>query len=111
MTEAAGTTPLQPEAQSQRETLSKRIVRGLVLGLIIGFVGLVAPHVVRLLWGPDYRSLLPMAALVGAGFLILADLVARTIVSPGELPVGVVTAFCGAPFLLYLLRRRKRATM
>ena len=78
---------------------------------IIGFVGLVAPHVVRLLWGPDYRSLLPMAALVGAGFLILADLVARTVVSPGELPVGVVTAFCGAPFLLYLLRRRKRATM
>ena len=74
---------------------------------LIGFVGLVAPHVVRLIWGPDYRFLLPMSAIVGAGFLVLADLVARTIVSPGELPVGMVTAFCGAPFFLYLLRRRR----
>jgi iron complex transport system permease protein len=74
---------------------------------LIGFVGLIAPHAVRLVWGPDYRALLPMAAVVGAGFLILADLVARTVVSPSELPVGVVTAFCGAPFFLYLLRRRR----
>lgn len=74
---------------------------------LIGFVGLVAPHVVRLAWGGDYRFLLPMSAFVGAGFLILADLVARTIVSPAELPVGIVTAFCGAPFFLYLLRNRK----
>ena len=74
---------------------------------LIGFVGLVAPHVVRLIWGPDYRFLLPMSAIVGATFLVLADLVARTIVSPGELPVGLVTAFCGAPFFLYLLRRRR----
>lgn len=74
---------------------------------LIGFVGLVAPHVVRLAWGSDYRFLLPMSAFVGAAFLILADLVARTIVSPGELPVGIVTAFCGAPFFLYLLRKRK----
>ena len=74
----------------------------------IGFVGLVAPHAVRLVWGSDYRSLLPMAAIVGAGFLVLADLVARTAVSPAELPVGIVTAFCGVPFFLYLLRRRKR---
>ena len=55
--------------------------------------------------------LLPMAALVGAAFLILADLVARTAVSPAELPVGVVTAFCGAPFFLYLLRRRRTVNM
>ena len=74
---------------------------------LIGFVGLVAPHVVRLIWGPDYRFLLPISAIVGATFLVLADLVARTIVSPGELPVGMVTAFCGAPFFLYLLRRRR----
>ena len=74
---------------------------------LIGFVGLVAPHVVRLIWGPDYRFLLPMSAIVGAAFLVLADLVARTIVAPGELPVGMVTAFCGAPFFLYLLRRRR----
>ena len=74
---------------------------------LIGFVGLVAPHVVRLIWGPDYRLLLPMSAIIGAAFLVLADLVARTVVSPGELPVGVVTAFCGAPFFLYLLSRRR----
>ena len=72
----------------------------------IGFVGLVAPHAVRLVWGVDYRSLLPMAAIVGATFLVLADLAARTAAGSAELPVGVVTAFCGAPFFLYLLRRR-----
>ncbi len=76
---------------------------------IIGFVGLMAPHVVRLLLGPDYRRLLPMAAILGASFLILADLGARTAVSPGELPVGVITAFLGAPFFLYLLRRQRKA--
>ena len=75
---------------------------------LIGFVGLIAPHAVRLVWGYDHRFLLPMAMLVGAGFLILADVVARTVVSPTELPVGVVTAFCGAPFFLYLLRRGRR---
>lgn len=78
---------------------------------LIGFVGLIAPHAVRLMWGVDYRSLMPMAAIVGAAFLILADLVARTVVSPGELPVGVVTAFCGAPFFLYLLRYRRHVRM
>ena len=72
---------------------------------LIGFVGLIAPHAVRLIWGTDYRTLIPMAALSGAGILIIADLAARTIISPTELPVGVVTAFFGAPFFLYLLRR------
>jgi iron complex transport system permease protein len=76
---------------------------------LIGFVGLIGPHTVRLIFGHDHRSLLPMSMLVGAGFLIVADLVARTMVSPSELPVGVVTAFCGAPFFLYLLRRGGRA--
>ncbi len=74
---------------------------------LIGFVGLVAPHVVRLIWGVDYRFILPMSGLVGATFLVLADLIARTAVSPAELPVGIVTAFCGAPFFLYILRRRR----
>ena len=78
---------------------------------LIGFVGLVAPHAVRLAWGVDYRSLVPMAAIVGAAFLIVADLAARTVAGPAELPVGVVTAFCGAPFFIYLLRRRRRALM
>ncbi len=75
---------------------------------IVGFVGLIAPHVVRLLIGPDYRKLLPVATLVGASFLVLADLGARTIISPSELPVGVITSFVGAPFFLYLLRRQRR---
>ena len=74
---------------------------------LIGFVGLIAPHAVRLLWGHDHRTLLPMSLVIGAGVLILADLAARTVASPSELPVGVVTAFLGAPFFLYLLRRRR----
>jgi iron complex transport system permease protein len=75
---------------------------------IIGFVGLIVPHAARLLWGPDHRQLLPMSMLLGAAFLVLADLLARTVIQPSELPVGIVTAFCGAPFFLYLLRRSQR---
>ena len=75
---------------------------------LIGFVGLVVPHAVRLVWGPNYRLLLSLAALVGAIFLVWADLLARTVLAPTEIPVGAVTAFCGAPFFLYLLRQRKR---
>ncbi len=74
---------------------------------LIGFVGLIIPHAVRLVWGPDHRFLLPMSALVGATFLILADTLARTLLAPTELPVGIITAFCGAPFFLYLLRRKR----
>jgi iron complex transport system permease protein len=70
---------------------------------------LLAPHIVRLIIGPDYRRLLPVASVVGAILLILADVGARTLVSPGELPVGVVTSFIGAPFFLYLLRRQRKA--
>ncbi|HZP26698.1 MAG TPA: iron chelate uptake ABC transporter family permease subunit, partial [Dehalococcoidia bacterium] len=75
---------------------------------IIGFVGLVVPHVTRMLWGPDHRQLLPMSMLLGATFLILADLLARELNQPSEVPVGIITAFCGAPFFLYLLRRSHR---
>ncbi len=74
---------------------------------LIGFVGILIPHAVRLIWGPDHRFLLPLSTLVGAIFLILADTLARTIIPPTEIPVGIITAFCGAPFFLYLLRRRK----
>ncbi len=73
----------------------------------IGFVGLIVPHAARMLLGPDNRRLIPATVLLGAAFLILADLLARTIASPTELPVGVVTAFCGAPLFVYLLRRRR----
>jgi len=74
----------------------------------IGFVGIIIPHAVRLVWGADHRFLLPLSLLTGAVFLILADLIARTVLSPTEIPIGVITAVCGAPFFLYLLRRRKR---
>ena len=75
---------------------------------IIGFVGLAVPHVVRLLWGPDYRRLVPLSIIGGAAALLLADLAARTVVAPAELPVGVITALVGAPFFLWLLRRAKQ---
>ncbi len=74
---------------------------------VIGFVGLIIPHIVRLLAGPDHRLLLPASALVGGSFLIIADTLARTVIIPSELPVGVVTAFFGAPFFIYLLRRKR----
>lgn len=74
---------------------------------LIGFVGLIIPHVVRLIIGPDHRVLLPMVALTGAIFMVGADMVARTIIAPEELPVGVVTALIGGPFFIYLLRKQK----
>ena len=76
---------------------------------LIGFVGLVVPHVIRLLFGPRHRLLIPASALAGAIFLILADLLARVVIAPAVLPVGVFTALVGAPFFLFLLRSNKRA--
>lgn len=75
---------------------------------IIGFVGLVAPHLLRLLLGPDHRTLMPASAFGGAILLVLADLFARTVVSPAQLPLGLVTAFVGAPFFLYLIERTRK---
>ncbi|SFC20108.1 iron complex transport system permease protein [Bacillus sp. OV322] len=73
----------------------------------IGFVGLVIPHLARLLWGPDHKHLLPLSMLSGSGFLILADLISRTIIAPAELPIGVITSLIGAPaFAVILLKRR-----
>jgi iron complex transport system permease protein len=75
---------------------------------LIGFVGLVVPHAMRLTLGPDHRLLLPAAALGGGTFVIIADLLARTAMAPAEIPVGVITAIVGAPFFLYLLRRTRK---
>jgi iron complex transport system permease protein len=73
----------------------------------IGFVGLVIPHLTRLLWGPDHKHLLPLSTIIGGGFLILADLVSRSVISPTELPIGVITALIGAPvFAVILVRKR-----
>jgi len=74
----------------------------------IGFVGLIVPHALRMLLGPDNRLLVPASAVGGAVFLLVADTVARNIVAPAELSVGVITSFCGAPFFVYLLRTRYR---
>jgi iron complex transport system permease protein len=74
---------------------------------VIGFVGLITPHIIRLWCGADYRRLLPLSMLGGAILLLAADLVARTIIAPQELPVGVITALAGAPFFLWVLRRSR----
>lgn len=95
--------------------LSKRIMLGTATLLTssavafagtIGFVGLIIPHIMRSIIGPDHRFLLPASALAGAIFLVWADMAARTVASPAELPVGIITAFLGGPFFLYLLKRR-----
>ncbi len=74
----------------------------------IAFVGLIVPHLVRILWGTDYRRLIPLAILGGGSVLLAADVIARTIMAPRDLPVGIVTSIVGAPFFLWLLRRAKR---
>ncbi|HVC24563.1 MAG TPA: iron ABC transporter permease [Acidimicrobiales bacterium] len=75
---------------------------------LIGFVGIIVPHTIRLVLGPSYQRILPLSVLFGAGFLIAADVLARTVLSPGEIPLGVVTAFLGAPFFLVVLRQSRR---
>jgi iron complex transport system permease protein len=75
---------------------------------IIGFVGLAAPHIIRLIAGADHRIVLPGSALLGAVLVICADLIARTAVSPAELPIGVLTSALGGPFFLWLLGRYRR---
>ncbi len=75
---------------------------------LIGFVGIIVPHVVRLAFGASYRILIPLSILFGGAFMVLADLAARTLVEPAELPIGVVTAFLGAPFFVIVLRSTRR---
>jgi iron complex transport system permease protein len=88
------------------------VVTSLMVGVtvavsgVIGFVGLVIPHIVRLMVGSDHRRVLPVGVLFGASFMVLGDLLARTIVAPQEMPIGVITAFIGAPTLIFLIRRR-----
>ena len=89
------------------------IVASLVTGAavascgLIGFVGLIVPHAVRLVVGPDNKVLVPLSALAGGAFLIIADVVGRTVIAPSEIPIGVITAFIGGPFFIYLLRRQR----
>jgi iron complex transport system permease protein len=83
------------------------LITGLVVSVsgVVGFVGLIIPHICRMVFGPDHRLLLPASFLTGAIFLVLADLLARTILAPVEIPVGAVTAAIGAPVFIYLLRK------
>jgi iron complex transport system permease protein len=77
---------------------------------LIGFVGIIVPHAIRLLVGGSYRVLLPLSIIAGAGFLVFADLIARTVLAPAELPIGVITAFFGAPFFAVVLRTTRLVT-
>jgi iron complex transport system permease protein len=77
---------------------------------LIGFVGIIVPHAIRLVLGPSYRLILPLSLLGGAGFLVLADVIARSVMSPAELPIGVITAFFGAPFFAVVLRTSRSFT-
>ncbi|AEC52346.1 iron (III) dicitrate transport system permease protein [Pyrococcus sp. NA2] len=78
---------------------------------IIGFVGLVSPHIMRMLVGPNHRRLLPTAAMFGGTLMVLSDLLARTLVAPVEIPIGIVTSLFGAPFFTYILLKRKRGEL
>ncbi len=104
---------LQLGVEAERVKRVVFVVASLITGAAIsaagsiGFVGLIVPHAARLILGPDNRRLVPAAGLLGGAFLILADLVARTVAAPTDLPVGVITSFCGAPLFIYLLRRRR----
>jgi iron complex transport system permease protein len=71
---------------------------------LIGFVGIIVPHAIRMLAGTGYRALLPLSVIAGAGFLVIADVIARTALAPAEIPLGIVTAFFGAPFFALVLR-------
>lgn len=105
-------TALQLGVDVERAKMICFLTVSLVVGQVvafsglIGFVGLIIPHLGRMLFGSDHRLLMPVSALGGAIFLIAADTLARTVISPNELPVGVITAFIGAPFFIYLLKTR-----
>jgi len=75
---------------------------------VIGYIGLIVPHIIRLVWGPDYKRLIPLSILGGAITLLLSDVLARVLIAPSTIPVGIVTALAGTPFFLYILRRAKR---
>lgn len=107
--EAAGQLGVSVERTKKLVLLLAAFLTGIAVSLAgtIGFVGLIVPHLIRLILGPDHRTLLPVSAVGGGIFLVWADIVARVAIAPVELPVGVVTAFLGAPFFMYLLRTRK----
>lgn len=101
-------TAVEPTKRIAYAAASLLAAAGVAFAGVIGFVGLVVPHAVRLAVASNHRALLPLSFLAGAAFLTVADLVARVVVAPSEIPIGVVTAFLGVPFFLVLLRRSLR---
>jgi len=106
----------QAQQMGLRVTLSKTLIliaasmataAAVAYSGIIGFIGLIVPHVIRMWFGTNYRRLLPLSMIAGAGTLLLADVLARVVLRPQELPVGIVTALAGAPFFLWVLRRAR----
>lgn len=106
--EAASQLGVDVRALRRRSYAIASLITGAVVSVsgVVGFVGLIIPHAVRMMFGPDHRLLLPASFLAGGAFLVLADTLARTIIAPSEIPVGAVTAVIGAPVFIYLLRRR-----
>lgn len=106
---AAHALGVQVEKTKKRIFIYAALLTGMVVSVsgMIGFVGLVVPHLARLLFGQDYRKILPGSLLMGGIILMLSDLLARLIIAPEELPVGVVTSFLGVPFFIYLLKQRE----
>lgn len=106
--ETAGQLGVPVERTKTVLLLAASLITGVAVSVsgIIGFAGLIVPHLMRMLLGSDHRLLLPSSVLFGGAFMIVADTLARTILAPSELPVGVITALCGAPYFIYLLRRR-----
>ncbi|MCI0548119.1 MAG: iron ABC transporter permease [Candidatus Rokubacteria bacterium] len=106
--EGAAQLGVDPARLAGRVFAGAALLTGAVVAFVgpIGFVGLIVPHALRLLLGPDNRVIVPAAVIAGGVFLLAADTVARSIVAPAELAVGVITAFCGAPLFIYLLRTR-----
>lgn len=107
--ESAGTRGLNVTAAQRTAFVSASLATGAAVsvGGPVGFIGIVVPHLVRLIVGPDHRLVLPASALFGAAFLVGCDVLARTVMSPIELPVGVITALIGGPFFLWLLVRKR----
>ncbi len=106
--ETAGQLGVNVQMVTRASYLLASLITGLVVSMsgVIGFVGLIVPHSCRLLFGPDHRLLLPASFLAGSSFLIIVDLIARTAISPAEIPVGALTAVLGAPVFVWLLRRK-----
>ena len=108
--DAALTLGLDVERTKQRVLVVAALLTGTAVAVsgVIGFVGLIVPHAVRLLFGPSHRRLIPAAAVSGPIFVVAADLAARTLIAPLEIRLGIITGVCGAPFFLWLISRHRR---